>query len=565
MKIAFLLCSPDINGGTYVIFEYAARLAALGHSVALLTQDPVAPVRYAWHPEASSLSWITLAEAEQAAFDCVIATWWESPFLLHTLQASHYVYFVQSIESRFFPAENPLDHDLRDHSVGACRADNSYFFALPIITEARWIRDFLRRRYNHEPVLIRNGIRKDIYSASEDVLAPRQPGRLRVLVEGPVDVFHKNVPRTVELCRDSGADEIWLLTSSAVEAWAGVDRVFSRIPVQETPAIYRSCDVLVKLSYVEGMFGPPLEMFHCGATAIVYDVTGHDEYIEHGVNSLVVQRDDERQVVSYLKELRENPELLQRLCAGAARTAEQWPDWSESARQFADSLEAICTGPAISREYLRTMADHLLLHQQLQLQNRELERFAQGEQWAAGDPEHPRQNFVQLYYNAAGSGDSNGFAWQHYQAGGIKRIDVPVRIAADSLQLRIDPTVRIGIVLLYHIRVLSAVTGRVLAQFNPENGLNAVSLSGTGRWLEKGKNYWTLEAFGNDPQLFVPEIGCPGEKDLRVELLLAEMGFADFIEGRVSPADSGGISRRIRSGCSAILEKVFKRKGPLAK
>jgi hypothetical protein len=42
----------------------------------------------------------------------------------------------------------------------------------------------------------------------------------------------------------------------------------------DTPLVYRSCDILGKLSYVEGMFGPPLEMFHCGWTAIVYNVTG---------------------------------------------------------------------------------------------------------------------------------------------------------------------------------------------------------------------------------------------------------------------------------------------------
>ena len=83
------------------------------------------------------------------------------------------------------------------------------------------------------------------------------------------------------------------MTASAVEAVAGVDRVFSRVPILETPRVYRSCDVLVKLSYIEGMFGPPLEMFHCGGTAIVYRVTGHEQYIRHDDNSLVVTPDDE--------------------------------------------------------------------------------------------------------------------------------------------------------------------------------------------------------------------------------------------------------------------------------
>jgi len=94
-------------------------------------------------------------------------------------------------------------------------------------------------------------------------------------------VFFKNVEKTIELCLQSDADEIWLLTSTEISEYPGVDKCFSRVAIEKTPEIYRSCDVLVKLSYVEGMFGPPLEMFHCGGTAIVYDVTGHDEYIKH--------------------------------------------------------------------------------------------------------------------------------------------------------------------------------------------------------------------------------------------------------------------------------------------
>jgi hypothetical protein len=54
-------------------------------------------------------------------------------------------------------------------------------------------------------------------------------------------------------------------------------------------SVYRSCDDILKLSLVESMFGPPLEMFHCGGTAIVYNVTGHDEYIVHGRNALVAE------------------------------------------------------------------------------------------------------------------------------------------------------------------------------------------------------------------------------------------------------------------------------------
>jgi hypothetical protein len=96
--------------------------------------------------------------------------------------------------------------------------------------------------------------------------------------------------------------------------------------------------VLVKLSYVEGMFGPPLEIFHCGGTCIVYDVTGHDEYIEHGRNSLIAKSGDEAQVMQYLKQLHQDETLLQNLKAGALQTATEWHDWQSSSMQFEKAL-----------------------------------------------------------------------------------------------------------------------------------------------------------------------------------------------------------------------------------
>ena len=81
---------------------------------------------------------------------------------------------------------------------------------------------------------------------------------------------------------------------------------------------YARHDVVLKLSRVEGMFAPPLEGFHRGATCVVTPVTGHDEYVEHGVNGLVVHWDDERGTARAL-------DLLARDDAAAAPAAHQRP------------------------------------------------------------------------------------------------------------------------------------------------------------------------------------------------------------------------------------------------
>ena len=75
-------------------------------------------------------------------------------------------------------------------------------------------------------------------------------------------------------------------------AIAGADRIAGPLTQPQLATLYGESDVLLKLSRVEGMFGPPLEGFHRGATCVVTPVTGHDEYIVHGENGLVVDWDD---------------------------------------------------------------------------------------------------------------------------------------------------------------------------------------------------------------------------------------------------------------------------------
>ena len=160
------------------------------------------------------------------------------------------------------------------------------------------------------------------------------------------------------------ASEIWLLTSSDIDQFEGVDRVFSQVPIDSVGDIYRSCDVLVKLSLVEGMFGPPLEMFHCGGTAIVYDVTGHDEYMSHGANSLIISTGDRDAVRAYLLALSQNPMLVNTLKHGARTTAANWPSWEQATETFETALtEAAATSP-ISQERMVVAGRRLshLLH-----------------------------------------------------------------------------------------------------------------------------------------------------------------------------------------------------------
>lgn len=355
-KWAVVLYNVNICGGYNVIIEHMLYAHKQGVEIYWISNRHINPEEASWHPGTEEIRFTTFEECKDEVFDMVMATEWITAYDMHKVKAKKYLYFVQAVESQF--QTNNLLADI---------AEFTYTMPFRYITEATWIQRYLKEKYNQDGQLCLNGIRKDLYLNDDTAYEAKEKGKLRVLVEGSLTDWRKNVQLTVELCRKSKADEIWLLTSTKVEHYDGVDRVYSQIPIQDVPKIYRSCDVLVKLSLVEGMFGPPLEMFHCGGTAITYDIDGHEEYEINGVNSIVVPKGSTVEVVEVINKLKCDTELLEKLKKGAEKTASEWRGWDVSSKEFYEKVESIpdSTPEQINEiqkqsRYLRDISNHLL-------------------------------------------------------------------------------------------------------------------------------------------------------------------------------------------------------------
>jgi len=537
MKIAFLLGNPEISGGTYVIYEHATRLQRLGHDVIVITQNPVIPEQYAWHSSAGELQWLILDQAGSEHFDIVIATWWQSPFLLKDLDSTHYVYFVQSIETRFFGLADPLDYAAQDHDIWTDICEKTYSFSLPMITEAHWIQEYIYENYNTTPFLVHNGIRKDVYTRTGDVVSPREKGKLRVLIEGPVDVVYKNVPTAIKLSIEAGADEIWLLTSSDILEFPGVDRVFSRIPIHDTPPIYRSCDVLVKLSYIEGMFGPPLEMFHCGGTAIVYKVTGHDEYIIHDQNSLVVERDDEDRVVHYLRQLKDEPETLARLKEGAHKTAKQWPGWESCSLEFEKTLVAITQMRPTNRNYLRRYTEEIFESAKPRVKAKVLEAFLNREKTITAGKASQKDNFAEIYWHCNEEFTAKDSKWKHFRSEEWQTISFEASVSGFPFWIRIDPSIRVGIVNFDSIEITNLNTRSEILSFNKPEDFGVLFLMGSVCWLSDTMRN-VVFSYGGDPMCILPAVeqtdATVGDR-LKITIRLRETSVQQYFKESALP------------------------------
>jgi hypothetical protein len=244
--------------------------------------------------------------------DCLIATGWQTSFRVATLPARHKFYFVQSDETRFHPAGSPWAHITR----------LSYMLDLDFLTEARWIKQWLWDSFQKEAELVPNGLDETIFFPSEP-LAPRGR-RPRVLIEGAISLPYKGMAEAhAAVAREDV--EIWIVSSLGrlPKHWR-CDRFFQRVPMSEMRRIYSSCDVLLKLSRVEGFFGPPMEMMACGGAVVVGRVTGHDEYIQDGVNALVVDPERPDEATAAVRRLIQDRTLRESLVQAGLKTARGW-------------------------------------------------------------------------------------------------------------------------------------------------------------------------------------------------------------------------------------------------
>jgi glycosyltransferase involved in cell wall biosynthesis len=307
-KIGYVIPGCGISGGIAVICQHVNRLLRRGYDVVMISEDGNTSID--WFPN-QKVQVIPLKEADDN-FDILVATGWSTAYTVRNMNAKRKFYFVQSDESRFYPQGS------REQKL----AMESYKFDFEYLTEALWIKRWLKEKFNHEAVYVPNGLDEQIFHAT----TPLEPkgDKVRVLLEGPIDIPFKGMEDAFKAVE--GLDcEVWCISSSGKPKpeWK-CDRFFEKVPMEKMKEVYSSCDILLKLSRVEGFFGPPMEMMACGGTAVVGDVTGHDEYIIDGYNALVVPLGDISAAHLALKRLISDPKLRARLIENGRKTADQW-------------------------------------------------------------------------------------------------------------------------------------------------------------------------------------------------------------------------------------------------
>jgi hypothetical protein len=132
--------------------------------------------------------------------------------------------------------------------------------------------------------------------------------------------------------------------------------VKSQLSFEQMGAMYQRHHLLVKTPLVEGMFGPPLEAFHCGTPALVTPVTGSEEYIRHMQNSLVVSWSNPEEFSRQIDHLATTPSLGRKLSEGALQSAQAWPRWETQAVKFEQALLRVAATSKLTQHDLANLS-----------------------------------------------------------------------------------------------------------------------------------------------------------------------------------------------------------------
>ncbi len=323
-NVVFVVPNLKVSGGIRVALKHAEILYESGIDVTILNEGT------------ENESWIYAGNTElpiinssktkiYADIDTAVGTLYTTmEFVSHYFSVKNRVYLVQGMETDFSKPD----------SFARTRASQSYFYDnIHYVTISKWCQSWLRDRYHKKAEYAPNGIDTKQFYAERRSL---KNNKIRILIEGAVNNPLKNVTESIKITEmlDRNKFEIWLMTNEGdIDKSYNIDRVFKGVPFEETPNVYRECDILLKSSLAESFSYPPLEMMATGGYVVVAPNEGNIEYLKDEINCLFYERDVLMTAVNAIERIIDDVELQDRLYSNGIATAAE-RDWSKISAQI---------------------------------------------------------------------------------------------------------------------------------------------------------------------------------------------------------------------------------------
>ena len=340
--------SNHLNGGTRVIGIIAAELVARGHDVRVVLQPPQAPPfkkrarALVGHgailrkrkdgpfldPIMDRVKVLKRArpvrDADVPDADVVVATWWETAAWVNALSTSKgaKTYFMQDYGGSSQEFEKLIP---------------TWQMPFNFITLNSLLQAKIKEQNPNAPVTImRNAVDHGLFRApARQRGTPPKIGLLfRTQVTKGMDVAAKALDRIHDLVPDVQAVAVGSAQSGLPE-WV---EIVEAPDDQKLAEIYRSCDLWLFPSRMEGFGLPIIEAMASRTPVISTSVGGAVDIIKDGVNGLLVDVDDVDAIVEKATALLTGPSSVWQSMSEAAYEEVAHYAWSDAVDTFEQAL-----------------------------------------------------------------------------------------------------------------------------------------------------------------------------------------------------------------------------------
>jgi glycosyltransferase involved in cell wall biosynthesis len=111
------------------------------------------------------------------------------------------------------------------------------------------------------------------------------------------------------------------------------------VSMDALPQYYRSADLYISASHVDGSSISLLEAMACGIPPLVSDIPGNQEWVKPGVNGWVFPDGSSEVLAETILAVMENPEQLRSFGESCRQIAEERADWNTNSQKLLDAYK----------------------------------------------------------------------------------------------------------------------------------------------------------------------------------------------------------------------------------